>query len=77
VRRMDRCYRADPIRCWLCFGFVLIFLLIPILGFFLNMIVFAFFVTGVAVLLIAWVIFCAHARFKGRERSKEVHDEDR
>ncbi len=38
------------------------------------MIVFAFFVTGVAVLLIAWVIFCAHARFKGRERSKEGYD---
>jgi hypothetical protein len=41
------------------------------------MIVFAFFVTGVAVLWIAWVIFCAHARFKGRERSKEDYDEDR
>jgi hypothetical protein len=23
------------------------------------------------------VIFCAHARFKGRERSKEDYDEDR
>ena len=40
------------------------------------MIVFAFFVAGVAVLLIAWVIFCAYARFKGRERSKEDHDDD-
>jgi hypothetical protein len=48
--------------------------LTSILGFSLNMIVFAFFVTGVAVLLIAWVIFCAHARFKGRERSKEDYD---
>jgi hypothetical protein len=64
-------------RYWLCFAFALISLLISILGFFPNMIVFAFFVTGVAVLLIAWVIFCVHARFKGRETPEEDHDEDR
>jgi hypothetical protein len=48
--RLPQCF-ADPqswfFRYWLCFAFASISLLISILGFFPNMIVFAFFVTGV------------------------------